>query len=552
MLDNNNYFGGKDPEIQSVNTSDTQDNLYKQNLADENERVEQHMNSEPQHVADPYEAYLDAATIQPEQTTPQASAAASYEPIPQETQASYSYTPSSYNYAQAGTPATSPYANAYYASGSDPYSASSQQNYPASHSYDSYYGQQSAGYPNYTTPTQKPPKKKKEKSRFNIAQVAVVALICTIVGSSASAIGVSQLNKQTGNGNSTSQTATATSNSNSSQSNETAQKVTIESTSDSLIATISDKVLPSVVGVGVTASYGGFFYEDQQSSSEGSGVIYTADGYIVTNYHVIESALGQDGNIMQGASIKVYLNEDNTNGVDAKVVGFDSQMDLAVLKIEKTGLQAVEIGSSADLMIGETAVAIGCPGGLQFIGSVSAGIISGLDRSLQMENSDSETKLIQTDAAINPGNSGGALVDSEGKLIGIPSAKLAETGYDNMGFAIPADDVVNVCDRIISNKDTPQPYIGITQNANYTSEMLQRMGYPAGIVVASVAPSSPAEAAGVQRNDIITHFNGVAVASYSELNNVKNKCKVGDTVKLTLYRGGQTADVSLTLGESNT
>ena len=148
--------------------------------------------------------------------------------------------------------------------------------------------------------------------------------------------------------------------------------------------------------------------------------------------------------------------------------------------------------------------------------SVSKGIVSGLNRSITTEDN-IQMNLIQTDAAINPGNSGGALVDQNGKLIGINNAKMSGTDYDGMGFSIPVNEVVEICDRLISKEGQPSAYLGISINTYYDSTTLQRMGYPAGIVVASVADGSPAGTAGIQKNDIITKINGAAVTSYAAM-----------------------------------
>ncbi|MBP3705930.1 MAG: PDZ domain-containing protein, partial [Clostridia bacterium] len=176
------------------------------------------------------------------------------------------------------------------------------------------------------------------------------------------------------------------------------------------------------------------------------------------------------------------------------------------------------------------------------------GIISGLNRQV---SSDSEIGLIQTDAAINPGNSGGALLDSTGKLIGINSSKIVAEEFEGMGFAIPVNTVVDVCDDIIKNKDKAEPYLGISINERYTPEVLERYGYPVGAVVYSVAGDSPAEKAGIRRNDIITKFNGEGVEKYSDLVDLVKKCEPGDSISVTVYRAGRTLTLTVIIG-SNT
>lgn len=180
------------------------------------------------------------------------------------------------------------------------------------------------------------------------------------------------------------------------------------------------------------------------------------------------------------------------------------------------------------------------------MGSVSQGIISGLNRSVTTE-SGTQMNLIQTDAAINPGNSGGALLDDEGKLIGINNSKKADVDYEGMGFAIPVNEVVEITERIIKNENQPQPYLGVSINTSYTSDILNRMGFPSGVVVYSVTSESPAEEAGIQQNDIITKINGTEITSYAQMISEKNKYSAGETITITVYRNGKTIDLSVTL-----
>ena len=178
------------------------------------------------------------------------------------------------------------------------------------------------------------------------------------------------------------------------------------------------------------------------------------------------------------------------------------------------------------------------------MGSVTYGIISGLDRTV---STSAGLKLIQTDAAINPGNSGGALLNSEGKLIGINSSKIASVEYEGMGFAIPVNTVKEKCDKIISRSGDSQAYFGVSISSTYTSEVLAFYGYPSGAVVSSVAENSPAEKAGIKRGDIITKFNKVEISEYTVLNDALYDCEAGDTVSVTIYRSGKhyTTDIKL-------
>ena len=186
---------------------------------------------------------------------------------------------------------------------------------------------------------------------------------------------------------------------------------------------------------------------------------------------------------------------------------------------------------------------------MEFMGSVSQGIISGLNRTIATE-SGVQMHMVQTDAAINPGNSGGALVDSEGKLIGINNVKLSGDGFEGMCFAIPVNEVVEITDRIISKEDMDFGYLGIAINTKYTAEILDRMGYPAGVVVYSVDEDSPADKAGIEAGDIITKLNDVEVSSYAAMVSERNKYGAGDTITVTIFRGGRTTTVEVTLAVS--
>jgi serine protease Do len=323
--------------------------------------------------------------------------------------------------------------------------------------------------------------------------------------------------------------------------------------SASPVEAISEKVSPSIVGIKVTAqSQGsGFFFElPGNSDSEGSGIIIRADGYILTNNHVIESALGDNSNkISEGSKIEVILPSDIKRSYEAKVVGRDEKTDIAVLKIEATGLPAAELGDSDKVKSGELAVAIGNPGGIDYMGSVTAGIISGINRSIQMENGETLT-LLQTDAAINPGNSGGALCNSQGQVIGINTVKIAATGYEGLGFAIPINTANDIAKSLIDYKYVKgRPYLGVSIDQRFNADVAKQYNVPNGLLVYDVLPLSAAYKAGVQAGDIITKFDGKAVTEFKELEDQKNKHKPGDKVEIQVYRDGKTLKLTATLDE---
>lgn len=335
------------------------------------------------------------------------------------------------------------------------------------------------------------------------------------------------------------------------QNTATTKNISIDSSFKSNIEAVAEKDASSVVGVEVAVKSNSIlrFPNNSNSSnstslSQGSGIVYKDNGYIITNYHVVSDAINNSN-----ASLNVYFNSDSSKPNTAKVVGYDAGADLAVLKVELSGLTPIEIGNSDEIKVGETAIAIGNPGGMNFAGSVSQGIISGLNRTITLE-SGVEMKLIQTDAAINPGNSGGALVDGTGKLIGISSAKLASENFEGMGFAIPSNNAISIADKLISNEGKTAPYLGITMDTRYTANILQSNGYPSGVVVASVSDGSPASKAGLKQADIITKVNGTATPSADVLKSVIANANVGDSVQLEVYRNGQTSTVTVILGSA--
>ena len=180
--------------------------------------------------------------------------------------------------------------------------------------------------------------------------------------------------------------------------------------------------------------------------------------------------------------------------------------------------------------------------------SVTYGVISGLDRVV---SSDSDVKLIQTDAAINPGNSGGALVNTKGCLVGINSSKIVSEEFEGMGFAIPSNTVEKICKKIIEKQNSPEPYIGISISEKYTASVLKYYGYPAGAVILSVADGSPAENAGLAKGDIITEFGGTAIEEYTKLEDLLQDCKPNDKVNVKIYRSGRYYTTSITVGSNN-
>lgn len=308
---------------------------------------------------------------------------------------------------------------------------------------------------------------------------------------------------------------------------------------------VASSVLPSIVGIEVQYNVSSF-WGNSQASATGSGVIISEDGYIITNNHVVstESSSSSYYAITEATGLKVKLYGDDTE-YDAKIIGTDAYTDLAVIKIEKNGLTPAVLGNSDELKVGEFAMAIGNPLGMDF--SVTAGIISAVNR--EVSASDGTTYLaIQTDAAINSGNSGGALVNSNGEVIGINNLKLSGTGIEGIGFAIPINSTTDVVSQLIEFKTVKRPYIGISGQA-IDSNITEIYGLPAGISVQSVEENSPAKSAGIEKGDIITKIEGKEVTTVAELNKIKYNYKIGDTVTLTILRSGQEKELKVTLGE---
>ena len=248
----------------------------------------------------------------------------------------------------------------------------------------------------------------------------------------------------------------------------------------------------------------------------------------------------------------MFLPSEKDKPYTATVVGRDEQTDLAVIKINATGLPAAELGNSDDLKVGELAVAIGNPGGLEYMGSVTVGVISGLNRTIAIENN-GNLKLIQTDAAINPGNSGGALVNSQGQIIGINSAKIASTGFEGLGFAIPINTVKQITDSLMkSGYVTGRPLLGVSIDTTFDEAAAKQYNVPFGLHITDVTPFSSASVAGIKVDDIITKFDGKAVTSYNQLETLKNAHKPGDKVSVEVYRYSEKKSLTLdvVLGES--
>lgn len=298
---------------------------------------------------------------------------------------------------------------------------------------------------------------------------------------------------------------------------------------DSLTAAqIYESNVSSVVAITTQMSNG---------SGVGTGIIMREDGYIITNDHVVSDA------------VKITVRTYDGKEYDAEIIGTDEKTDIAVIKIQASGLKAATFGDSDQAVVGEPAIVIGNPLGLEFANTMTQGSISSVSRDIEMGNY--IMNLMQTDAAINPGNSGGPMFNSRGEVIGVVSAKIKTSEAVGIGFAIPSNTALKVAQDFINfGSVQDRPMLGVTVegiNAYYA----QMQGVEMGVRVAEVVRGGAADLAGIEVGDYIASFNGAEVTTISDLNYAKDKCKVGDTVKVELRRNGETLTVDLVLKDAN-
>ncbi len=294
------------------------------------------------------------------------------------------------------------------------------------------------------------------------------------------------------------------------------------------VRSVVKKCSASVVGI-VTETYKSF-----SQSSAGSGFIISENGYIVTNNHVISGVDSITVALESGDSYAAYL------------IGADEYTDIAVLKIEASGLPAIELGDSDQVEVGEPAVAIGNPTG-ELMGTVTAGVISGVDRNIVINNN--VMTLLQTDAAVNQGNSGGPLLNERGQVVGVISAKLSSSAYEGLGFAIPINTVQPIVDELMENGYVSgRPLVGISGR---TISAMAAVFYnlPQGVLVDSVAEASDAYEKGIKAGDVIVSVNGERVSGVTGAVKQRNRFKAGDSITLSVYRQGTVYKIELTLGE---
>ena len=390
--------------------------------------------------------------------------------------------------------------------------------------------------------------KKTKSSKVGFGKTVVLPFFCGVLGAGivvGSCTCIPQVRDTLLKQFLTSSTSESSSNTNSTTIQDINTKlISLSGFSDTSVS-VAQKVKPSIVGINVEYSISTFFNRSSTANAQGSGVIISEDGYILTNNHVVNSSSSSSYyNIEEATKITVKLYNDDTE-YEAKIIGTDEQTDLAVIKIEKTGLTAAELGDSDSLQVGEFCMAVGNALGLG--DSVTSGIISAVNR--EVTDSDNNKYLaIQTDAAINSGNSGGALVNSKGQVIGINTLKISGTGVEGVGFAIPINSTKSIYEQLIQYSKVKRPYIGIT-GINLTESLAKQNNLVVGIYVKSIEDFSSAEKAGIKVGDVITEADGTKIKTIDELNEIKNKKNIGDTIKLKITRDGKEKEITLTLQE---
>lgn len=330
-------------------------------------------------------------------------------------------------------------------------------------------------------------------------------------------------------------------NNNSTQVN--AQAISLQGYSETSMG-VADKVLPSIVGIQIEYGVSSFFGVTTQSAT-GSGIIISEDGYILTNNHVVSGNSDSSYYEITGAkSVKVTLYNDETV-YNAEIIGKDDQTDLAVIKIDKTGLKKAELGDSDNVKVGEFAMAVGCPLGLNT--TATSGIISAVNRTVTTSEG-GKYVAIQTDAAINSGNSGGALVNSKGEVIGINTLKFSGTGVEGIGFAIPINSTTEIVSQLIEHKKVLRPYLGI-EGIAIDEDLAKQYKLVKGVYVRTVEDFSAAQKAGLKVGDVIIEVEGKEVTSVEDINKIKEQHNIGDKLKLKINRDKKEMTIELTLEE---
>lgn len=389
--------------------------------------------------------------------------------------------------------------------------------------------------PNYYAPEEKKPRERSgEAHRSGTLKLACMCLVCALVGGLVG--GFISWNAVKGN----LADGTAKDNSVKPISGTTVGKrVSTETASANEIYELGCK---QTVGVSLESTRANIFGQQSASAVAGTGFIITPDGYIMTNYHVVESA--------QKSEHKIQVLFKDKSSFEAKIVGFDEDNDVAVLKIDASDLSPVSIGNSDDIAVGDSVFAIGNPlGELDF--SMTSGRVSALDRSITIERNGTAINMFQFDAAINSGNSGGPVYNESGEVIGIATAKVGSSGVEGLGFAIPINDAADIANELITKGYVSgKAYMGVNIDNRYTSVYAQYYSMPEGAYVYNVESGGCAEKSGLAAGDIITKVGSEAIGGYSDLNAAIKSFKAGESTEIVVYRGGEYVTLRITFDEA--
>lgn len=389
--------------------------------------------------------------------------------------------------------------------------------------------------PNYYAPEEKKPRERSgEAHRSGTLKLACMCLVCALVGGLVG--GFISWNAVKGN------LADGISKDNSVKpisGTTVGKRVSTETASANEIYELGCK---QTVGVSLESTRANIFGQQSASAVAGTGFIITPDGYIMTNYHVIESA--------QKSEHKIQVLFKDKSSFEAKIVGFDEDNDVAVLKIDASDLSPVSIGNSDDIAVGDSVFAIGNPlGELDF--SMTSGRVSALDRSITIERNGTAINMFQFDAAINSGNSGGPVYNESGEVIGIATAKVGSSGVEGLGFAIPINDAADIANELITKGYVSgKAYMGVNIDNRYTSVYAQYYSMPEGAYVYNVESGGCAEKSGLAAGDIITKVGSEAIGGYSDLNAAIKSFKAGESTEIVVYRGGEYVKLSITFDEA--
>lgn len=391
---------------------------------------------------------------------------------------------------------------------------------------------------------------KSSKSKSGFGRSVLIPFVSGVVGCSVvigTCFGIPSIRTKIIGNSATSPISTT--NNNSTESDGYVKQIALSNYSDTAVYA-ANKILPSIVGIKIeyTVNSTSFFGKTATSNAtaSGSGIIISEDGYILTNNHVVSSSSESNSyyQISEATKVSVTLFDDETE-YEAKIIGKDEQTDLAVIKIEKTGLTKAEFADSDDVKVGEFAMAVGNP--INMTSTVTTGVISAVNRKIT--DSDGKTyKCIQTDAAINSGNSGGALVNGNGNVIGINTLKLSGTGIEGIGFAIPINATTDITSQLIQYSKVKRPYIGIS-GIDLDEATAKKYNLVVGVYVKSVEDFSSAEKGGLKAGDVIVEADGKSIKAMDELNEIKNSHQIGEQINLKINRDGKEKELTLTLGE---